>query len=110
MATKVALATFTAGKMKKLHPRYFINFTDKNIEITLRHYRHEEMQDRYAQRRAALIPDSQTISEIKHVAAKTAGKVALASVKLRRIGFRKPQRFVTKNTKLESLQLHSDAE
>ena len=40
-----------------------------------------------------MIPDSQTVSEIKHVAAKTAGKMALASIKLRRPGFRKPQRF-----------------
>ena len=64
-----------------------------NITFQNNHFRHEEIQDRLAQRRAALIPDSQTISEIKHVAAKTAGKAALASIKLRRPGFRKPQRF-----------------
>ena len=48
------------------------------------HFRHEELQDKLAQRRSALIPDAKTIAEIKHVSTRLAGKTALASIRLRR--------------------------
>ena len=48
------------------------------------HFRHEELQIRLSQRRAALIPNSRTVAEIKYAAARVAGKTALASIRLRK--------------------------